>query len=114
MLSDSSGRIDDLLLVPELCAVHLQVADSSYVPADSEVCLLDLPVLEEYGAPHTYTQCIYERVFRQEQPGKYSSKTWESKSSEVGLNESKVESNLGTPKVADLIQIGWAQENSLA
>lgn len=87
--------VHDLLLPAELRARDLDGADAAHVPADAEVDLLDLPVLEEDGAPGAGEDGVCEGVLGEELPGEEAGYGGEGEEDDVGLDEGKVEGDLG-------------------
>ena len=89
------ARVRGLLLPPELWPRGLDRADASHVPPDAQVHLLDLPILDEDGAPDAGEDGVGEGVLRQELPREEPRDGGEGEEDDVGLDEREVKSDLG-------------------
>lgn len=95
--------VDNLPLPPELRAIHLDRADVTHTPADAQVDLLDLPVLEEDGAPDAGDDAIEEGVFASEEPGDDAGAGWENEEDEICLDKGKVKGYLQSQQKLRLV-----------
>ncbi|TKW53535.1 hypothetical protein CTA1_4324 [Colletotrichum tanaceti] len=96
----AAGLVLDDAVVLELRAVDLDLADA-----------LDVPVLEEDGAPHAGRDGVEEGVLGEVHPGEDAGDGGEREEEQVGLDEGEVEGDLGIPDRVNVVQ---GQEQALA
>lgn len=90
----AAGLVDDNFVVLERRSVYLDVIHAANIPADTEVRFLQLPVLEEHGAPDASEDGVGQRVFREEEPGQHAGDGWECQEDKVHLDKGEVEGDL--------------------
>lgn len=86
--------INVLIVILELGSVDLDMLNTLDVPAQTQIDLLNLPVLEENSAPDTGENAVREGVAWKPEPCDDACYGGEGEEEKIGLDESKVKSNL--------------------
>lgn len=90
----STSTVHDDSLPSELGPIHLDGTDALDVPSDAEVDLLDLPILEKDGTPHSGEDGVRGGIRGEELPCDEPGNGRECEENNVGLDERKVKRNL--------------------
>ena len=106
----AGDRVSDFLLVLEVVALCLDVANTLDAPSDCKVGLFVLPVLDKCNAPDASSNGVEWTVSTEEQPCTKAESSRDRQEGEVGLGEGEVEGNLLAHAVANVVEILGGQE----
>jgi hypothetical protein len=90
----SPAFINILIVILELWSIDFHMLNTLDIPAQTQIDLLNLPVLEENSAPDAGEDAVGEGISWKPEPCDNTCYGGESEEEKIGLDESKVKSDL--------------------